>query len=245
MSRPLPWLDRDTPFPDPAEALETPAGLLAVGGDLSPERLIAAYRDGIFPWFQDDDPILWWSPEPRCVIAPDRFKPSRSLRQRARQGGLRISCDQAFARVIAACAQPRPYADDTWITTDIQAAYCRLHDRGLAHSVEVWAGRELVGGLYGVAVGGLFCGESMFAHCTDASKLAFWALMTLCAHWRQPWVDCQLVNPHLLSLGAETMSRADWRHQLATRRDLPLPDWQQAGAILRDSDRFPGSLVGV
>lgn len=245
MSRPLPWLDRDTPFPDPAGALDNPPGLLAVGADLSPERLIAAYREGIFPWFQDDDPILWWSPDPRCVIDPASFQPTRSLRQRVKRGDLRISCDRAFAEVIAGCAEPRAYADDTWITPDIQSAYIRLHELGVAHSVEIWLDAELVGGLYGIAVGGLFCGESMFNRDRDASKLAFWALMTLCAHWRQPWVDCQLVNPHLLSLGAQTLSRADWRRELATYRDCPLPDWRQAEAILRESTGFTGLVFGA
>lgn len=237
---PLPWLDAgaDTGFPDPERALTAPPGLLALGGDLSPARLRLAYQRGIFPWFGEDDPILWWSPDPRCVIAPDRFQPSRSLRQQLRRGGWRITTDQAFAEVIRACAAPRAYADSTWISADIIAGYTALHALGEAHSVEVWHDDELAGGLYGVGVGRLFCGESMFSRRTDASKLAFWALMRLGAAWRLPLIDCQLENSHLLSLGAVMVSRRDYLGCLAAVRDLPAPDWREAADLLR-AEGFP------
>lgn len=228
----LPWLEADDAFPDPRDALADPPGLLAAGGDLSPARLLTAYRAGIFPWFSDDQPILWWSPDPRCVIAPDDFRPSRSLRQQLRRGGWQFSVDRAFAEVIAACAAPRAYTDNTWITADIRAGYEGLHRLGHAHSVEVWHHGELAGGLYGVAAGGMFCGESMFSRRTDASKLAFWALMTLASAWRLPCVDCQLVNDHLLSLGAGPVPRDDYLALLRQRRDLPAPDWSSAAGLL-------------
>lgn len=232
MTAALPWLDADTVFPDPGQALANPPGLLAVGADLSPQRLLQAYRNGIFPWFSAGDPILWWSPDPRCVIVPDSFQPSRSLRQRLRQDGWRFSVDRAFADVIAACASPRAYADGTWISPDIQTGYIALHALGHAHSIEVWRNDELVGGLYGVAVGRMFCGESMFSRCTDASKLAFWALMQLGRHWQLPLIDCQLENSHLLSLGAGAISRHDYLQLLTQVRDQPAPDWLEAEAVL-------------
>ena len=238
MNAALPWLDAETGFPDPERALVSPPGLLALGGDLSPQRLRQAYHQGIFPWFGEDDPILWWSPDPRCVIMPDQFRPSRSLRQQLRRGGWRLSVDRAFARVIRACAEPRAYADGTWISTDIISGYCGLHDQGDAHAIEVWQDNELVGGLYGVSVGRIFCGESMFSLRTDASKLAFWALMRLGTRWRLPLIDCQLENSHLVSLGAGLVSRHDYLSCLAGARDLPAPDWTQAEDLLA-GEGFP------
>ncbi len=232
MTAALPWLDADSVFPDPGQALAHPPGLLAAGGDLSPQRLLQAYRNGIFPWFSPGDPILWWSPDPRCVISPEHFQPSRSLRQRLRQGRWRFSVDRVFDEVIAACAAPRAYADGTWISPDIQAGYRALHALGHAHSLEVWQDDELVGGLYGVAVGRMFCGESMFSRRTDASKLAFWALMQLGRHWRLPLIDCQLENAHLLSLGAVICPRPDYLQALQQLRDQPSPDWLEAEAVL-------------
>lgn len=240
MTAALRWLDAETGFPDPEQALANPPGLLAIGGDLSPARLLQAYRSGIFPWFSDGDPILWWSPDPRCVIVPDDFRPSRSLRQRLRQGGWRFSVDRAFDRVIAACAEPRPYTDSTWISPDIQAGYRALHDLGHAHSIEVWRDGALVGGLYGVAVGQMFCGESMFSRCNDASKLAFWALMSLAQRWRLALIDCQLENSHLTSLGAGPVSRHDYLQLLARVRDLPSPDWLEAEAQLQHTGFISG-----
>lgn len=234
----LPWLEADSAFPDPAEALTQPAGLLAAGGDLSPARLLQAYRAGIFPWYSAGDPILWWSPDPRCIIVPERFQPSRSLRQRLRQDGWAISVDLAFASVIAACAEPRSYADDTWISPDIQAGYSALHHLGHAHSIEVWQHDKLVGGLYGMGTGRIFCGESMFSRVSDASKLAFWALMSLAREWRLPCIDCQLENEHLLRLGAFPVPRQDYLALLHAHRDQPAPDWCQAAALLA-ADGFP------
>ena len=232
MPQRLPWLVAGDPFPPPDSALDNPPGLVAAGADLTPDLLRAAYRLGIFPWYQPPDPVLWWSPDPRCVIAPDQFRPSKTLRQAMRRGGFRFSTDRCFDAVIGACAEPRSYADETWITPDIRAAYGALHRSGEAHSIEVWQEDALVGGLYGVSVGNLFCGESMFSRCSNASKLAFWALMCLCQAWRQPWVDCQLVNDHLLSLGAGPMPRNRWLAELETLAVQPAPDWRQAEDLL-------------
>lgn len=232
MTTQLPWLDSDTPFPAPSTALDYPNGLLAAGGDVSPARLQAAYQAGIFPWSSAGEPLLWWSPDPRCVIEPAIFVPSKSLVKTRRQAGWRFSCNQAFADVIAACAAPRPYADDTWITAEIQAGYTALHKLGWAQSIEVWREDVLVGGLYGVTVGGIFCGESMFSRCRDASKLAFWALMSLSRAWQVELVDCQLENDHLLSLGATIMSRNDYLALLAQQPETPTLPWSQAHSTL-------------
>ncbi len=229
----LPWLDQHLVFPAPEQALREPDGLLAAGGDLSPRRLLAAYRNGIFPWFSEADPILWWSPDPRCVFYPDHFTPSRSLRKSLRNTPWRISVDRAFAKVMTSCAAPRAYADDTWISADIIAGYCALHEQGHAHSIEVWHDDALVGGLYGVSVGGLFCGESMFSVKTDASKIAFWALMCIARDAGWPVVDAQFENPHLMSLGAEMVARAVYLAHLEQARDLPGYDWARARAALQ------------
>ncbi len=245
MNAALPWLDAETGFPDPERALANPPGLLALGGDLSPQRLQQAYRHGIFPWFSEDDPILWWSPDPRCVIAPASFQPSRSLRRTLRQGGWSFTVDRAFADVISACAEPRPYADSTWISPEIMAGYTALHELGQAHSIEVWHDDELVGGLYGISVGRMFCGESMFSRRSDASKLAFWALMSLATSWHLPLVDCQLENSHLVSLGASLISRHDYLTCLAMARDLPAPDWHTAETRLAAAGFAPGRIQGL
>lgn len=231
----LPWLDQRLVFPPPERALADPDGLLAAGGDLSPSRLLVAYRSGIFPWFSAGDPILWWSPDPRCVFYPDRFLPSRSLRKSLRSKPWQISVDHAFATVMAKCAAPRAYADDTWISPDIMAGYCALHEQGHAHSIEVWHDDELVGGLYGVAVGGLFCGESMFSTRTDASKIAFWALMCIALDAGWPIVDAQFENPHLMSLGAEMVPRSTYLAYLHRVMDRAGLDWTQAHAVLQRS----------
>lgn len=207
---PLPWLDpRAGPeqLPDPARALEEPNGLLAAGGSLSPDWLLAAYRRGIFPWFSDGQPILWWSPDPRAVFDPATFRPSRSLRQSLRHRGYETRMDTAFGAVIRACAAPREGASGTWITEDMIDAYEALHRLGHAHSVETWHEGTLVGGLYGVRVGGLFCGESMFARARDASKVALSRLIDWARDEGIGLVDCQMPTPHLASLGAETLPR--------------------------------------
>lgn len=232
MTTPLPWLSGDDPFPAPEQALDYPDGLLAAGGEASVARLQMAYRAGIFPWSSAGEPLLWWSPDPRCVIDPASFRPSKSLIKTRRASAWRFSCNQAFTQVIAACAAPRAYADETWITADIQAGYQHLHRCGWAQSIEVWYDDVLVGGLYGVTVGGVFCGESMFSRRRDASKLAFWALMSLCHAWRVEWVDCQLENEHLLSLGATLMTRSDYLKILAKQPDTPALPWSQAPILL-------------
>lgn len=200
---------RDGPaaLPDPGTALEVPNGLLAAGGALTPEWLLGAYRRGIFPWFAAGEPILWWSPDPRAVFRPDRFRPSRSLRQSLRHRGYEARVDGAFGAVIRGCAAPRDGDPGTWITEAMIAAYEELHRLGHAHSVEVWRGDALVGGLYGVRLGRLFCGESMYSRATDASKVALVHLMAVAQRTGIELVDCQLPNPHLRSLGAETVPR--------------------------------------
>ena len=221
--RQITWLDDDgLGFPEVSHALQDPDGLLAAGGDLSVPRLIAAYRLGIFPWYAAGEPILWWSPDPRCVINPGRFKPGRSLARRLRKQDYRIQIDANFAAVVAACrSRPSPVKNrtdavegirentqsDTWITDDMASAYFRLHQAGYAHSVECYLDGELAGGLYGVCLGNIFCGESMFHRVTDASKIAFAHLMQLMATNGAPLVDCQIPNPHLMSLGATLMPR--------------------------------------
>jgi len=213
-------------FPPVDDALEDPAGLLAVGGDLRPERLLAAYRNGIFPWYNPGDPILWWSPEPRCVIDPATFVPSRSLAKCLRQGRYRVTVDHCFNTVIHECAGTRAYADGTWINEQLIGQYTVLHERGIAHSIETWDHEgNLVGGLYGLNLGRLFFGESMFSRATDASKVAFTKLMELTRGWGFPIVDCQLENPHLMSLGAGLISRAEFMQILKQYRDQPAPDW--------------------
>lgn len=186
------------------------SGLLAVGGDLSPERLLAAYREGIFPWYGDGEPILWWSPDPRFVLFPNELRVSRSMGQFLKKGFVRITFDQAFREVIAACRRPRPGQDGTWITTEMREAYAVLHDLGFAHSVEVWRQKELVGGLYGVSLGRAFFGESMFSAIPNASKAA---LITLVSHLRDrgfDLIDCQVETAHLAGLGARLIPRRDF-----------------------------------
>jgi len=266
----------DLRFP-PVEAA-SPEGLLAIGGDLRPERLLEAYRHGIFPWYSDDQPILWWSPDPRAVLIPAKLKVSRSLRKTLRRGTFRVSLDQAFGAVMNACAGPRhsgtykcrerhdcadaggtaprmaeadscreqgpkatpgALAEDagsdrgsqpsgTWITPEMRDAYARLHALGYAHSVEVWYDDQLVGGLYGVALGAAFFGESMFSHATDASKVALVHLVHQLEAWGYTLVDCQVASAHLFSLGAEEIPRADFLTRLAQALAQPgrRPPWR-------------------
>ena len=195
-------------FPAVSSALAEPNGLLAIGGDLSPARLAAAYAQGIFPWFSDGDPILWWSPDPRAVIFVDRLHISRSLRKFARQRPYTYSINKSFAQVMRGCIEQRQHTDGTWITEEMFAAYCQLHQQGIAHSIEVWQGDTLVGGLYGILQGHMFCGESMFHRADNASKLALLALVRHLEVAGLRLIDCQIPNPHLSSLGAETIPRA-------------------------------------
>ena len=190
-------------FPDPDRALDLPNGLLAIGGDLRPKRLLCAYRRGIFPWFIEGQPILWWSPDPRAVLWPDSLRMNRSLRRALRRKEIAVTTDQAFDRVVRACAAPRKGQEGTWITPAMAVAYGQLHRAGHAHAVECWHGADLVGGLYGVAIGRVFFGESMFSRVTDASKVAFAHLCTL----GFDLIDCQVPNPHLARLGAVEMER--------------------------------------
>jgi leucyl/phenylalanyl-tRNA--protein transferase len=202
--------DTSLAFPDVSLALREPDGLLAVGGDLAPDRILAGYRKGIFPWYGEDQPILWWSPDPRTVLFPARFKVSRSLRKTLRKGRFQVTMDRAFADVIRACAGPRRASSGTWITREMAAAYTALHHRGCAHSVECWLDERLAGGIYGVAIGKIFFGESMFSRETDASKVAFAFLARQLNAWDFALIDCQVHSPHLASLGAEQISRPEF-----------------------------------
>ncbi|RUO60259.1 leucyl/phenylalanyl-tRNA--protein transferase [Pseudidiomarina insulisalsae] len=205
---------RDNHFPRPELALREPDGLLAIGGDLSTDRLLNAYRNGIFPWFTEDDPPLWWSPDPRAVFTPQSIHESRSMRRFRRRTELTVTLNQAFAEVIRGCAQAHADGAGTWITEEMQRAYQRLHEEGHAHSIEIWRDGQLVGGMYGVAIPGIFCGESMFHRVTNASKLA---LLTFARHYFQAGgqlIDAQVPNEHLHSLGLKQLPRAQFLYQL-------------------------------
>ena len=203
----IPWLGDGTPFPPIAKALKSPNGLLCAGGDLSPERLVDAYSHGIFPWFSDGDPILWWSPDPRMVLYPEELRVSRSLRKTVAKGAYETRFDTAFREVMRACAAPRDGQGGTWIVPEMVEAYTRLHERGLAHSVESWLDGELAGGLYGVALGKVFFGESMFTRAPDASKVALVQLVERLKAAGYRVIDCQQATAHLASLGAREIPR--------------------------------------
>lgn len=213
--------DETTPFPPAETALEEPNGLLAIGGSLSPLRLEQAYRGGIFPWYSEGQEILWWSPDPRAILPPDGLRISRSLRKRIRNGGFAVRLDTAFEPVMRACAESRADQAGTWITPAMIDAYCTLHARGLAHSVEVYRAGELVGGLYGVALGAAFFGESMFSRVPDASKVALAWLAAQLRHWDYRLIDCQIPSPHLESLGARTISRSHFLDLLRAALSQP------------------------
>jgi len=217
----IPWLGRAHVFPPVESALAEPNGLLAAGGDLSPARVLAAYRLGIFPWFGEGDPILWWSPDPRMILYPAELKVSRSLRKALRRGDYEIRVDTAFHAVMEACAAPRPGQAGTWITRRMLDAYCILARRGHAHSVETWRDGELIGGLYGVALGRAFFGESMFARATDASKLALVHLVRQIERWQYGLIDCQMRTSHLASLGAREISRGRFSRELEQLVNYP------------------------
>ena len=211
----LAWIGRDDPFPPVARALKDPNGLLAAGGDLSLERLLDAYRHGIFPWFSRGEPILWWSPDPRMVLYTGELKVSRSLSKNLRNKGYRVTADTAFERVLRGCAGPRRGAPGTWLGAGMQKAYLALHRAGRAHSFETWRGDDLVGGLYGVAVGRMFYGESMFSTATDASKVALVGLVRALVARGFPLIDCQMQTPLLASLGGREIPRAAFLRSLA------------------------------
>ncbi|MEM9176071.1 MAG: leucyl/phenylalanyl-tRNA--protein transferase [Myxococcota bacterium] len=239
-------LVRALPFPDPREV--DAQGLLAYGGDLSPERLIAAYAQGVFPWY-DEDPILWFSPDPRMVLVPSALHVGRSLAKRMRATPYRISLDEAFPDVIRACREtPRPDQEGTWITPDMVAAYCRLHALGFAHSVEAWVadedeplGERLVGGLYGVSLGRAFFGESMFARASDASKIAFATFVPQLERWGFAFVDCQMTTDHLARFGAIEWSRSDFldRLEAALAAETRRGRW----SFDEDAEAGPGEIV--
>lgn len=211
----IPWLESVEAFPPLELALSEPNGLLCAGGDLSPQRLILAYSQGIFPWYSKDEPILWWSPDPRMVLVPAEFKISRSLLRTLRSGHYQVRFDNDFATVINRCANTRRKAQSgTWITAEMQSAYITLHELGYAHSVETWVNDELVGGLYGLAIGRMFYGESMFSQISDASKIALAHLSRYLASRDFGLIDCQMNTPHLASLGAREIPRSDFLTRL-------------------------------
>jgi leucyl/phenylalanyl-tRNA--protein transferase len=239
---PLPWLDPhddSQPFPHPDRALIEPDGLLAAGGNLSPRRLLRAYRHGIFPWYSSGQPILWWSPNPRLVLLPECLQISRSLRKTLRNGPFSVTADTAFEAVITACAAPRGPSEGTWITSEMLRAYYRLHRLGHAHSVETWIQGELVGGLYGVAVGRVFYGESMFSRVSNSSKVALAALARQLHRWAFAVIDCQVRTDHLLSMGAADIPRELFLELLERFCSLP----GQEGPWELDPDLFTDLLA--
>lgn len=240
------WLnpyDRED-FPDIELALREPDGLLAIGGDLSIERLLAAYRRGIFPWYSGDQPVLWWSPDPRSVLVPEKLQISRSLRKTLRKNLFRVSLDEAFAEVIHECSQPRKHEPGTWITDEMTQAYIRLHEAGHAHSVECWQGNRLMGGLYGMARGNVFFGESMFARASDASKIAFVYLVRQLQIWGFGLIDCQIQSEHLDRFGAENIPRNVFIHTLEYFAAPPdyKGDWKLEPGLIETIVRTGGKM---
>ncbi len=226
-------LAADLLFP-PAE-LASPSGILAVGGDLSPERLILAYQEGIFPWYSEGEPIIWWSPDPRFVLFPGELYVSRSMRQVFRKGTFTITYDRSFREVVENCRQSRKDKSGSWITDEMLEAYCRLHELGLAHSVEAWAGDVLAGGLYGVSLGSCFFGESMFTRMSNASKAALITLVSVIRDLGFSVIDCQVYTDHLLSLGARMIPRKEYLDLLAAKAHLPSVrgNWGEMEAFAR------------
>ena len=219
----IPRLEKDSPFPPVRRALRNPNGLLCAGADLSPNRLLMAYSRGIFPWFSEGDPVFWWSPDPRMVLMTAEFHASRRLARRVRSGDFEVRVDSAYGDVMRACAEPRDGQDGTWITADMITAYCELHRLGHAHSVECWREGRLVGGLYGLLIGRIFFGESMFAHESDASKVALAHLVERLCALNVPMIDCQQETGHLASLGARPVARSQFVALVAALVDEPTP----------------------
>ena len=214
-------------FPDPIEADPDEEGLICIGADLEPSTLYEAYTHGLFPWFSEGEPTCWWSPEPRCIIRSEDYHPSKSLIRNMKKLDYRITINHAFEDVIRSCSLPRTYADETWISEDIIQGYSALFKAGYAYSVEVWDQDKIVGGLYGVTIGKGCFGESMFSTQTDVSKMAFYASMLIGQENQLPWIDCQLVNDHLLSLGASTISRQNYLKSLQDVVKQPAIDWKR------------------
>ena len=231
------WLDPsnpDVPFPDVEQALANPEGLLAAGGDLSSRRLLRAYSQGIFPWYENGQPILWWSPNPRGVLYSNKLRISTSLRKTLRKHQWTVTFDGDFKKTVAACAAPRSYARGTWITNEMTEAYTTLHKQGHAHSVELWDYQErIIGGIFGVLIGKMFFGESMFSFQTNASKVALVYLVTHLHYWGFPILDCQLPSAHLASLGAEAISRTEYLKTIRPLCKESLGDfkWRQDESI--------------
>ncbi|OEF25360.1 leucyl/phenylalanyl-tRNA--protein transferase [Vibrio rumoiensis] len=220
----LPCLDTlNEPFPPVEQALNEPNGLLAFGGNLHPETILQAYQSGIFPWFSDDDPILWWSPTPRAVIRPAEFKPSKSLRKHMRRSGLTVTLNKATPLIIKLCASTRSI-EETWITQEMQDAYIKLAHLGHCHSIEVWQNDSIIGGLYGLKIGRIFCGESMFSSESNASKIAFWHLCHYFNRVGGQLIDCQIMNDHLLSLGVIDITRESFISQLDQYKSSNIAD---------------------
>ena len=218
----IPWLESAESFPPLELALSEPNGLLCAGGDLSPQRIVQAYLCGIFPWYSKGEPILWWSPDPRMVLVPAEFKIARSLQKTLRKGNYRVRLDNDFPAVIHACAKTKRKAQaGTWITAEMQAAYFRLHELGYAHSVETWVDDKLIGGLYGLAIGRMFYGESMFSHASDASKIALAHLARFLDAQGFGLIDCQMNTPHLASLGAREIPRSTFIARLRELTAIP------------------------
>jgi len=223
----IPWLTGNAPFPPVEHALRSPNGLLAAGGDLSAPRLLEAYRHGIFPWFNPGEPALWWSPDPRMVLVPGEFKISRSFAKVLRNAAFEVRCDTGFEQVMRGCAAPRSEQGGTWINEDMIAAYCELHRMGYAHSVEAWMDGKLVGGLYGIAIGRMFYGESMFSHAGNASKIALAHLARQLERWQFGMIDCQMNTAHLASLGAREIPRSEFIARLQELINCePVTRWQ-------------------
>ena len=230
----IPWLDARDPFPPVTRALTDPNGLLAAGGDLTPERLLEAYRNGIFPWYSDEQPLLWWSPDPRMVLIPAEFRVARSLKKRLQRRDYAVRADTAFEQVMRGCAAPRAGQGGTWITDEMLSGYGALHRLGHAHSIETWIGDELAGGLYGVAIGRMFYGESMFTRATDASKIALAHLVRQIKRWGFELIDCQMQTPHLARFGAREIPRAAFMRKLAELVNYPA----SSGKWRLDNDLF-------
>ncbi len=244
----IPQLDTDprSPFPASNQALAAPNGLLAWGGDLHSERLLNAYRAGIFPWYTQGQPLLWWSPAPRCVIFPADIHVSKRTCRRYNSGQFTLSADKDFTGVIRACAESRGDDGGSWITYGMLEAYCNLHQLGHAHSIEAWQDGELVGGIYGLAIGSVFFGESMFTRQTDAGKIALIALCRQLERWSFTMLDCQVSNPHLMRMGAVELSRGDFERCLleGVARTRPAGPWSEVFCFDSRWGRAPGSDSG-
>ena len=241
----IPFLGPADPFPPVDQALDDPDGLLAAGGSLSARRLVDAYRRGIFPWFNEGDPILWWSPDPRTVLQPSKVHVSHSLRKRLRKDAFLVTIDRAFARVLDGCAAPRAGEAGTWLSAPMRRAYTALQVAGVAHSIEVWMDGELAGGIYGVAIGKMFFGESMFTRRTDASKIAMVRLAAQLERWEFPLIDCQLETSHLVSLGAEHMPRRQFVAEVARLVKEPAAAWVMDADLAGTADHAPRVLKAL